>query len=278
MSSILITGGAGFFGQAMIRRLLDGHEYDRICVYSRDEAKHAEFRSRLNDNPRLRWMVGCVRDKDRLERALRGVDVVVHAAALKRIEVGHYNPDEMVKTNVIGTLNVTDACAEAGVRSAVMLSTDKAFQPVSAYGQSKALAESLFISANHVYGQTGPKYHVVRYGNVAGSTGSVIPKWIAMGDEVDVTSLDCTRFWMLAAHAVDMVMHAISLPAAGDQPLIPILPAYRVGDLVEAMGKNPHVIGLPAWEKMHESMGYGNSSDTAHRMSVNELREALNYV
>jgi len=278
MSSILITGATGFFGNAMVRRLLAGSEYDRICIFSRDEAKQAVMRAALNDDSRLRWFVGCVRDKERLTRAMRHVDVVVHAAALKRIEVGHYNPEEMVKTNVVGTMNVVDAAASAAVEKVVMLSTDKAYQPVSAYGQSKAIAESIVLAANNTYGATGPLYSVVRYGNVGNSTGSVIPRWrecLKTSDTVNVTNPDCTRFWMTADQAVDFVMDTINWDVRESKPFIPTLPAYRLGDLAEAMGAKMNVIGLPSWEKLHESMDDDKCSANARRMSVDELREAL---
>lgn len=277
MKSILITGGTGFFGNALVRRLLSESEYDRICVFSRDEAKQANMRHVLKDNPRLRWFVGCVRDKERLIRSMHGVDVVVHAAALKRIEVGAYNPDEMVKSNVLGSMNVIDAAATSGVKKAVMLSTDKAYQPVSAYGHSKALAETLFLSANNIYGQSGPKYSVVRYGNVSNSTGSIIPKWreiLKTSATVPVTDPDCTRFWMTADQAVDLVMNTIETMKGGEL-VIPDLPAYRIGDLAEAIGTKMNILGLPAWEKKHESMEDGNCSATARRMSVVEIREKL---
>src|SRR5262249_49953194 len=157
---------------------------------------------------RLRFFVGDVRDLPRLRRAMEGVDLVVHAAALKRVEVGHYNPDEMVKTNVWGAMNVIDAATSAGVAKVVALSTDKSSEPVSPYGQTKALAESLFLNANHMRGENGPKFAVVRYGNVVGSTGSVIPLWRAFlkfGRELTITDPDATRFWMTRDQAIDLV-------------------------------------------------------------------------
>lgn len=270
-NSVLITGGTGYFGKAMTRRLLkDGVE--RICILSRDEYKQAIMRQEFKDDPRLRFFIGDVRDLTRLKRAMNGVEMVYHAAALKRIEVGYYNPDEMVSTNIIGTQNVIDAALSKNSK-AVLLSTDKAFQPCSAYGYSKAVAESLFLAA-------GPNFSVTRYGNVSGSTGSVIPKWRALlcaGHEtVPVTDPDATRFWMTEQEAVQLVLDtAESMPR---DVAIPVLPAYRVGDLAEAMGAKMSIIGLPKWEKKHESMSEGNSSDIARRMSVEELMEALRNV
>ena len=226
---------------------------------------------------RLRWMIGDIRDRDRLRRAMEGVDVVIHAAALKRIEVGHYDPGEMIKTNVDGTRNVIEAALDAGVSRVVGLSTDKAWRPVSPYGQSKALAESLILAANRQYG-TRTKYACTRYGNIAGSAGSVIPAWrslIAAGArEVPVTDPEATRFWMKIDEAVQLVDAAVELMP--DNLLIPEgLPAYRVGDLAEAMGVGMRITGLPAWEKLHEGLRDGLTSDQARRMSVAELKAGL---
>src|SRR5262245_28460613 len=173
--SVLITGGSGFLAHGLVHQLLaDGCE--RICLYSRGEYAQAQMRYAFDDDKRLRWFIGDVRDEDRLEVAMDGVDSVIHAAALKRIEVGAYNPEEMYKTNVVGSRNVIHAARRAGVKKAVLVSSDKAFEPVSPYGQTKALAESLFLGANAVM-PNGPRFAVCRYGNVAGSTGSVIPTW-----------------------------------------------------------------------------------------------------
>jgi UDP-N-acetylglucosamine 4,6-dehydratase/5-epimerase len=289
MKSILITGSTGFFGNALVRRLLSEKEYTRICIFSRDEAKQANMRVKFKDDPRLRWFIGDVRDKNRLTRAMQGVDVIVHAAALKRIEVGAYNPTEMVRTNVIGSMNVVEAACDAGLgwpgialpRKVVLLSSDKAYQPVSAYGQSKALAESIFLASNNSVSKMEPIFSIVRYGNVCGSTGSVIPIWreqLKHSDTVTVTDPDCTRFWMSADDAVDLVMDTINWDVRMDKPFIPTLPAFRLGDLAEAMGAKMKITGLPDWEKKHESMEDGKCSETAVRMSVEEIREGLKYV
>ena len=281
MSSILITGGSGYFGKAMVTHLLKDDTYERICIYSRDEAKQAVIRESFNNDKRLRFFVGCIRDKDRLKRAMNGVDHVIHAAALKRIEVGHYAPDEMAKTNIFGTMNIVDACASSGVKKAVLLSSDKAYQPISPYGQSKALAESLFLGGNNIYGEHGPIYSVVRYGNVAGSTGSVIPRWreqLKNSDTVNVTDPECTRFWMFVGEAIDLVIRSLKRKEAISFPSIPVLPAYRLGDLAEAMGAKMNIIGLPVYEKKNESMDEWNCSKDARRMSVDELREKLKNV
>jgi UDP-N-acetylglucosamine 4,6-dehydratase len=262
---MLSWGGKTVFGKIAI---LSRNEY-RQFVMSQDLKK-------LDPNDRLRFFIGDVRERDRLVRAMEGMKVVIHAAALKRIEVGFYNPIEMVKTNVLGTMNVIDAAIDAGVEKVAFLSSDKAYQPISPYGHSKALAEALVLASNNTAGGK-TKFSVTRYGNVWRSTGSVVPVWESMiadgAKKVPVTDPDCTRFFMRMDEAVDLVLKAIKeMPNA---PLIPELPAYRLGDLAEAMGVDMEVNGLPAWEKKHESMGDGNSSDLARRMSVDELREAL---
>ncbi len=278
--SILITGGTGYLGRALAKTLL-GRNYTRICIYSRGEHAQAQMRQRIGNDDRMRYFVGDVRDLDRLERAMHKVDAVIHAAALKRIEVGHYNPDEMVKTNVLGTMNVLEAARRAGVRRVVLVSSDKAYQPISAYGHSKAMAESLVLASNQMTPDT--EGVVVRYGNVAGSTGSVIPVWrgIREADEyatLRLTNPDCTRFWMTRTQAVDLVLSALWTTTI-DRAIVPDLPAYRLHDLAVAMGATKtEVIGLPAWEKMHESMGPGNSSDAARRMTIGELTEAVQRV
>jgi FlaA1/EpsC-like NDP-sugar epimerase len=276
VTSILVTGATGFFGNAFVRFLLDETDEERICIYSRDEAKQAKMRAAFRDNDRLRWFVGDVRDLRRLTRAMSGVNTVVHAAALKRIEVGAYAPEEMVQTNVIGSMNVIDAAYEAGVERVIALSSDKAFQPVSPYGQSKALMESLFLTAN--LSHSGPAYSVVRYGNVWRSTGSVVPTWIDLifqgAVTVPVTDPNCTRFFMFPEQAVKLVWDTLeTMP--GEIVIPDWLPAYRLGDLAEAMNVGMQVNGLPAWEKMHEGMRDGVTSDVARRMSVDELFEAL---
>jgi UDP-N-acetylglucosamine 4,6-dehydratase len=278
MTSYLITGGTGSFGRAFTKRLLDTDASDRICIFSRGEHAQAQMRAELNDDPRCRWLIGCVRDRDRLRRAMQGVDVVVHAAALKRIEVGHYNPLEMVKTNINGAISVIEAAQDAGVKKVVALSTDKAHRPVSPYGASKALAESLFLAANNTVGPDGPRFAVTRYGNVWFSAGSVGPVWadlIAKGARVvPVTSPECTRFFMTLSEAVDLVLQTVETMQGGEIN-VPDLPAYRLGDLADAMGVRMDVRGLPAWEKLHENMDDERCSADARRMTVAELRDAL---
>lgn len=276
MKSILITGGTGSFGQAFTKRVLS-QDVERVAVLSRGEFAQAEMAAKFND-PRLRFFIGDVRDRDRLRWAFEGVDTVIHAAALKRIEVGHYNPMEMVKTNVQGTMNVIDAAMAAKVNRVVFLSSDKAWQPVSAYGQSKALAETLVLNANNQRPADGPTFRVVRYGNVAGSRGSVIPKWKELkrsgAKAVPVSDPDCTRFFMTLDQAVDLVMKAAK--PDNDRPiLIPELPAFRLGDLADVLRVRMDVTGLPPWEKKHEGMDDGKTSDIAPRLTGKQLAEAV---
>lgn len=272
---ILITGGTGFLGHGLTRKLLEDG-CPRVCIYSRGEYAQARMRAAFDDDPRLRWFIGDVRDQERLERAMESVESVIHAAALKRIEVGAFNPDEMVKTNVWGSSNVIDAARRAGVSKVLFVSSDKAFEPISPYGQSKALAESLFLNANNV-SPYGPKYAAVRYGNVAGSTGSVIPTWrdiLRLKDTVPVTNPECTRFYMTLDEAVSLVLDTLKGMVGGELE-IPELPAYRLADLAEAMDAKMDIRGISPWEKMHEGMAPGNTSDRARRMSLPELRERL---
>lgn len=280
MKSVLITGGSGAFGSAFAKRLLDDDQVKRIIIYSRGEYRQFQLMQELapfNPNDKLRFFIGDVRDRDRLQRAMHEVEVVVHAAALKRIEVGHYNPMEMVKTNVMGAMNVIEAAQSAGVKRVVALSTDKAFEPVSPYGHSKAMAESMFLAANNTMGWSGPRFSVCRYGNVWGSTGSVVPIWqklIQEGKEITITDPECTRFFMRMREAVDLVLHTIELGSR--EIVIPTLPAYTIGDLADALGATQRkIVGLPEWEKKHESMSKGNSSDLARRMTIEELKKAF---
>lgn len=281
MKSVLITGGSGAFGNAMTQYLLTETSAERIVVYSRGEYRQflmAKEVESLNKADRLRFMIGDVRDRDRLRRAMEGIEIVIHAAALKRIEVGNYNPIEMVKTNVGGAINVIEAAQDAGVRKVVALSSDKAFQPVSPYGTSKALAESVFLAANNTTGFRGAKFSCCRYGNIWRSTGSVVPIWEKMVADgcvsLPVTDEGCTRFFMRMSEAVDLVINTINSDIVGELA-IPQLPAYRLGDLANAMGMDIKVTGLPSWEKKHESMADGNCSETTRRMTIEELKRAL---
>lgn len=278
MKSILITGGTGFLGNALAERLND--QVERICIFARNEGNMARMRARFPGRS-FRWFLGDVRDYERLRRAMDGVEGVIHAAALKRIEEGvSENAWELIQTNIIGTHYVVEAAKDRGVKSVVLVSSDKAYAPASGYGGSKLGAECLFLEAALHRRPTHPQFHIVRYGNVWGSTGSVVPRWREaqrLGQRIRVTDTAATRFFMSDREAVDFVLGALM----GQHPpaLIAIpnwLPAYSLGDLLAAMDiKEFDITGLPWYEKLHESMTLGVSSDRARRMTVEELRALL---
>lgn len=250
--SVLITGGTGSFGQAMTRKLLaDGCE--RVVIYSRDEVKQDAMRVQFGDDPRLRFFLGDVRDKDRLKRALRGIGLVFHAAALKRVPQAEYNPTEAVKTNILGSINVCDAAIDAKVSCVVALSTDKATSPTNLYGATKLCVEKI-VTAYNAYAPGVTRFMCVRYGNVAGSRGSVIPLWREHLGPLPITEPRMTRFWITLPEAVALAWGATT--GRGGEVFVPHLPAYQLADLAEAMGR-PAILtplGLRPGEKMHESM------------------------
>ncbi|HSU75014.1 MAG TPA: UDP-N-acetylglucosamine 4,6-dehydratase (inverting) [Terrabacter sp.] len=257
-SSILVTGGTGSFGKAFIREVLDNHNPKRVMIYSRDELKQWEVRQLFNDDPRLRWFIGDVRDLPRLRRAMHGTDYVVHAAALKQVDTGEYNPHEFVKTNVLGSQNVIEASIDADVKKVVALSTDKASSPINLYGATKLTADKLFILGNHYAAQYPTRFAVVRYGNVTGSRGSIIPKFRALhaaGESLPITDLRCTRFLITLPQAVQMVLDTFSLMQGGEL-VVPHIPSHLVTDLAQAIapGAKMHDIGLRPGEKLHEEM------------------------
>lgn len=260
MESLLITGGTGTVGRALVQRAISHY---RVTVYSRDEHKQAEMKREFQ----VRYIVGDVRDRDRLRRALEGVDNVIHAAAMKRVEL-ESDAVEMVKTNVLGALSLIEASQDAGVKKVIALSTDKACQPVSAYGASKLLMEKLILAAN---GRV--KFSVTRFGNFAGSRGSVIPLW-KEGGRVPITDPRCTRFWMTSKEAVDLIFYTLRSMNGGEL-VAPTLPAFRLSDLAEAMGVETYQIGLRPGERLHEFMNEGDSSEFAPRLTVKQLRERL---
>lgn len=266
MNSILITGGTGSLG-----RVLAAHcPHERICIYSRDEYKQAEMRTTFSGF-RYRWFIGDVRDRERLRRAFEGVQEVIHCAALKRVEVGTYDAAEMVKTNVLGTLNVIEAAHDARVTKVLAISSDKACAPVSAYGASKLLMEKVILAANNARGVGGPRFAAVRLGNFAGSRGSVIPAW--RSGNITMTDPECTRFWITASDAARLILDTLGNMGGGEL-ISPSLRAFRLGDLAMAMNVRPPCTGLGPEERLHEYMG-DLSSEHAPRMSVAELRAAL---
>jgi UDP-N-acetylglucosamine 4,6-dehydratase/5-epimerase len=269
-SSILVTGGTGSFGKAFIRELLDNHEPHRIVIYSRDELKQYECRQMFNDDPRLRWFIGDIRDLPRLNRAMHGVDYVVHAAALKQVDTAEYNPWEFVKTNVIGSQNVIEACIDAGVKKVVALSTDKASSPINLYGATKLTADKLFITGNHYAAAYPTRFSVVRYGNVMGSRGSVIPffrKLGEAGESLPITDLRMTRFFITLPQAVKFVLDSFEMMQGGEL-YVPRIPSMKIVDLAQAVvpGAAMHNSGLRPGEKLHEEMISAEEGRRALRM------------
>jgi UDP-N-acetylglucosamine 4,6-dehydratase/5-epimerase len=257
-ASILVTGGTGSFGKAFIRHVLDHFEPSRIVVLSRDELKQWEVRNLLHDDQRMRWFIGDVRDRRRLERAMHGVDYVVHAAALKQVDTAEYNPNEYIRTNVEGSQNVVEAAIDAGVKKVVALSTDKASSPINLYGATKLCADRLFMSANHYAAGYETRFSVVRYGNVMGSRGSVIPlfkRLAAEGQSLPITDARMTRFWITLPQAVKFVVDSFDLMDGGEL-YVPRIPSMKILDLAEAVaaGQPTHEIGIRPGEKLHEEM------------------------
>ncbi|MFI7441088.1 UDP-N-acetylglucosamine 4,6-dehydratase (inverting) [Nonomuraea indica] len=257
-SSILITGGTGSFGKAFIRHALDVLDVRRLVVFSRDELKQYEVRQQFGDDKRLRWFIGDVRDRDRLARAMHGVEHVVHAAALKQVDTAEYNPFEYVRTNVAGSQNVVEAAIDAGVQKVVALSTDKASSPINLYGATKLVADKLFVSANHYAASHVTRFSVVRYGNVVGSRGSVVPFFQRLAREgatLPITDKRMTRFWITLDQAVRFVVDSFDLMRGGEL-YVPRIPSMRITDLAEALApRNPvYEVGIRPGEKLHEEM------------------------
>lgn len=284
LESYLITGGSGTLGQALTKRILELGISERVCILSRNEHAQAAMRERFGNDPRLRFFIGDVRSKERLLEAMNRIDVVIHAAALKRVEVCQYNWFEAIKTNILGSVNVAEAAEIAGVKKAILISSDKACLAQNAYGRQKSVAEDGFLFANETVGANGPHYAVCRYGNVFASNGSVAPRWfeqiMAGRHEIEVRDPECTRFFMRAADAVDLVLNTIHHMEGGELVIPGMmgtaeLPAYRLGDLADVFsdhfGVEQRVTGLPDYEKVHESLLPGMSSDVARRMSKEEL-------
>jgi UDP-N-acetylglucosamine 4,6-dehydratase len=253
-----VTGGTGSFGKAFIRYALDNLDPKRVVIFSRDELKQYEARQLFDNDQRLRWFIGDIRDQHRLTRAMHGVDYVVHAAALKQVDTAEYNPFEFVKTNIIGSQNVVEASIDARVKKVVALSTDKASSPLNLYGATKLAADKLFQSANHYASGYETRFSVVRYGNVMGSRGSVIPffqKLAAEGASFPITDPRMTRFWITLPQAVEFVVDSFDLMNGGEL-YVPRIPSMKVTDLVEAIapGAATHPIDIRPGEKLHEEM------------------------
>jgi UDP-N-acetylglucosamine 4,6-dehydratase (inverting) len=257
--SILVTGGTGSFGQAFVRRVLERFpEVERLVVYSRDELKQYDMANRLGaGHDSLRYFIGDIRDEPRLKRALEGIDVVVHAAALKQVPAAEYNPFEAIKTNVLGAQNLVEACLDSDVRMVVALSTDKAAAPINLYGATKLCSDKLITAANNVRGDRDIRFSVVRYGNVMGSRGSVVPYFLrCKGSGVlPITHPDMTRFNISLEEGVDMVLWSIE-SALGGEIFVPKIPSYRIMDVAEAIAPEceRRIVGIRPGEKLHEEM------------------------
>ncbi|MBO6532573.1 MAG: UDP-N-acetylglucosamine 4,6-dehydratase (inverting) [Muricauda sp.] len=259
--SILITGGTGSLGKALTQHIFEKHpDVRRLIIFSRDEQKQFQMAQEYPQEkfPQIRFFIGDVRDKDRLIRAFKGVDYVIHAAAMKHVHLAEYNPEECIKTNIGGAQNVVDACFETNVQRVVALSTDKACAPINLYGATKLTSDKLFIAANNIKGHNPIRFSVVRYGNVMGSNGSVIPFFIKRKDSdgiLPITDPEMTRFNISLQGGVEMVMHALE-HAWGGELFVPKIPSYRIMDVAEAIGPDCEkpIVGIRPGEKVHEEM------------------------
>jgi UDP-N-acetylglucosamine 4,6-dehydratase len=272
-ASVLITGGTGSLGKSLVEYMLRETKVRRIAIFSRDELKQHHLRIQFQDNPRLRWFLGDVRDLERLKRAFHGVDYVIHAAALKQVDTGEYNPMEFIKTNVLGSQNVIDASIDAGVKRVVALSTDKASSPINLYGATKLTADKLFVAANNYSFSYGTTFSVVRYGNVMGSRGSVIPFFqeiAAQGMPLPITDLRMTRFWISIESAVKFVIDSLEMMTGGEL-YVPKIPSMKIVDLANAVAPEAKLveIGMRPGEKLHEEM---ISADDSRRTIILENR------
>ena len=261
--TIMITGGTGSFGQRCVKLLLK-HNPKKIIIYSRDELKQFEMSNKFN-SPKLRFLIGDVRDRRRLELATKKVDIIIHAAALKQVPAAEYNPMESIKTKIYGAENVISASIENNVKKIIALSTDKAANPLNLYGATKLCADKLFINANYLSGSGNTIFSVVRYGNVVGSRGSVLPYFKSLIEKnaksLPITDERMTRFWITLDHGVEFVLNLINLMIGGEL-FIPKSPSIKIIDLVKALDKNikHHIIGIRPGEKLHEVLCPADSS------------------
>ncbi len=256
---ILITGGTGSCGKKLTEVLLARYKPRKLIIFSRDELKQFEMRKRFSEEHYdcVRYFIGDVRDRDRLYRAFDGVDFVIHAAALKQVPAAEYNPSEAVKTNVLGAMNVIDAAIDCNVKKVIALSTDKAANPVSLYGATKLCSDKLFVAANHYSGHHGTRFSIVRYGNVVGSRGSVIPFFLKMRETgvLPITDERMTRFWITLEQGVDFVLASLDRMSGGEI-FVPKIPSMRVTNLARALAPECEIriIGIRPGEKLHEVM------------------------
>ena len=270
--SILITGGTGTLGRALTKKILINFpKVKRLIIFSRDEQKQFIMAQDFPEAiyPQIRYLIGDVRDSERLERAMQGVDFVIHTAAMKHVHIAEYNPDECVKTNIGGAENVIKSCLKTGVKRVVALSTDKACAPINLYGATKLTSDKLFIAANNFKGQNDIRFSVVRYGNVMGSKGSVIPFFLKKKGEgkLPITDSKMTRFNISIDEGVDMVLYALK-NAWGGEIFIPKIPSYRITDLAKAIGPDCEIsiIGIRPGEKIHEEMISASDSFTTYEL------------
>jgi UDP-N-acetylglucosamine 4,6-dehydratase len=254
--TVLITGGTGSFGKHFTKTVLNKCNLKRLIIFSRDELKQFEMSKEIQDE-RIRFFIGDVRDKERLYRAFDEVDIVIHAAAMKQIPIAEYNPFEVVKTNIIGAQNIINASIDKGVEKVVALSTDKAANPINLYGATKLVSDKLFTAANVYSGHAKTRFSCVRYGNVLGSRGSVIPffKTLRSAEEIPVTDLRMTRFWITLDQAVELVINAIKVMVGGEI-FVPKIPSMKIVDLAKAVAPECSLkeIGIRPGEKLHEVM------------------------
>ena len=268
--TILITGGTGSFGKAFTRYILANYDPKKIIIYSRDEYKQFIMQNEFKEHAKkLRFFIGDVRDKDRLYRAFKGVDYVIHAAALKQVPACEYNPNEAIKTNINGAMNIIDAALDNGVKKVVALSTDKAVNPVNLYGGTKLVSDKLFIAANAYAGLNDINFSIVRYGNVAGSRGSIIPFFNKIikngGKELPITDYRMTRFWISLEEGVKLVIKALE-EANGGETFISKIPSFKITDLAKAMLPDCEMpeVGIRPGEKLHEIMVTTEDSYTTY--------------
>ncbi|SDY41408.1 UDP-N-acetylglucosamine 4,6-dehydratase (inverting) [Jannaschia faecimaris] len=270
-STILLTGGTGSFGSRFVPMTLEKYKPRRIIIYSRDEMKQWEMAKQYGHLPEVRFFIGDVRDRDRLYRAMDGVDYVVHAAATKIVPTAEYNPFECVKTNINGAMNLIDACIDKGVKRCVALSTDKASSPVNLYGATKLASDKLFVSGNSYAGADGTRFAVVRYGNVMGSRGSVIPFFLTLDDgrKVPITDPRMTRFMITLEQGVELVWHAFD-DMMGGEIYVKKIPSMTITDIAEAAlpGREQETVGIRPGEKLHEQMI--GPEDAAHTYEYDE--------
>lgn len=257
--TVLVTGGTGSFGKKFVRHILDNSKVGKIIVFSRDELKQYEMAQGYEEESRIRFFIGDVRDRERLYRAFNGVDYIVHAAALKHVPIAEYNPIEAIKTNVDGAQNIIDAAIDRGVKRIIALSTDKACAPINLYGATKLVSDKLFVAANAYSGAADTRFAVVRYGNVVGSRGSVVPFFKRLAQEttgpIPITDERMTRFWITLDQGVEFVVSSLEQMHGGEL-FVPKIPSMKVIDLAEAVapGREMQIVGIRPGEKIHEDM------------------------